>query len=214
MPRSGAACAAQRCIAAAQRAMKFWRALRRSRRRSAGSSCCSGAASAAATAAMLRGSVWMCGLPAACTSPSARSSCVGTSSFRTYCAASKLPGLPGCTLALPDCCSSIGSQPISSSAPVQTTRSALRSARDQARPRLDLVRVLQRRRGDERRRPCRRRVPWPARPIRARRRTPRAPRAARLGAAERRQSSRPRTAEHQADHGRLLRRSGRRARRG
>jgi hypothetical protein len=35
--------------------------------------------------------------------------------------------LPGCTLALPDCCSSSGSQPISSSAPVQATRSALRA---------------------------------------------------------------------------------------
>jgi hypothetical protein len=39
----------------------------------------------------------------------------------------EIAGLPGCTLALPDCCSSTGSQPISSSAPVQTTRSALRA---------------------------------------------------------------------------------------
>ena len=38
---------------------------------------------AVATKAMLRGSVCMCGLPAACTSPCERSSCVGTSSLCT-----------------------------------------------------------------------------------------------------------------------------------
>src|SRR5664279_5739073 len=75
---------------------------------------------------MLRGSVWMCGLPAAWTSPCDRSRRLGTSSFFTKSAAAKLPGWPGCTFALPDCCSSTGSQPISSSAPVQTTRSAFR----------------------------------------------------------------------------------------
>ena len=37
------------------------------------------------------------------------------------------PGVPGATFALPDCRSSIGSQPISSSAPVHTTRSAART---------------------------------------------------------------------------------------
>src|SRR5688572_5458527 len=76
---------------------------------------------------MLRGSVWMCGLPAACTSPCERSSCVGTSSLGTTSAARKCAGWSGCSRALPDCCSSTGSQPISSSAPVHTNRSALRA---------------------------------------------------------------------------------------
>ena len=42
-------------------------------------------------------------------------------------AASKYPGLPGCTFGFPACCSTSGSQPTSSSAPVDTTRSAVRA---------------------------------------------------------------------------------------
>ena len=41
-------------------------------------------------------------------------------------AAAMYPGVPGCTLRLPAVCISTGSQPVSSSAPVQITRSALR----------------------------------------------------------------------------------------
>ena len=40
--------------------------------------------------------------------------------------ASKLPGAPGASLGFADCWSSTGSQPTSSSMPVQTSRSALR----------------------------------------------------------------------------------------
>src|SRR6185369_8048182 len=125
-PFSGAAWAAQRPIACCQRWAKLaWRWAYCAAW--AASSCCRRAARAEATTAMLRGSVWICGLPAAWTSPCERSSTVGTSSLRTKSAAARFPGRPGCTLALPDCCSSRGSQPISSSAPVHTTRSALRT---------------------------------------------------------------------------------------
>ncbi len=70
----------------------------------------------------------MCGFPPGCTSPAERSSRAGTSSFCTKSAASKYPGVPGWIFALPDWRSRIGNHPVSSSAPVQTTRSALRAA--------------------------------------------------------------------------------------
>src|SRR6266850_3917522 len=82
--------------------------------------------SACATLAILRGSVWMCGLPAGWISPSARSMTFGISSLTTYCDASRYPGDPGWMRSLPDCVSSSGSQPTSSSEPEHTTRSALR----------------------------------------------------------------------------------------
>src|SRR5713226_4555646 len=69
----------------------------------------------------------MCGLPDAWISPSERSMTFGTSSLTTYCEASMYPGDPGCMRSLPDCVSNSGSQPISSSAPEQIIRSALRA---------------------------------------------------------------------------------------
>src|SRR4249919_4032524 len=69
----------------------------------------------------------MCGLPSGCTSPLARSTAVGFSSSFTCDAAMNEPGVPGATFVLPDWRISIGSQPTSSSAPVQTTRSAART---------------------------------------------------------------------------------------
>src|SRR5712664_2061708 len=69
----------------------------------------------------------MCGLPDAWISPSERSMAFGTSSLTTYCEASRYPGDPGCMRSLPDCVSNSGSQPISSSAPEQIIRSALRA---------------------------------------------------------------------------------------
>src|SRR6267143_845001 len=68
----------------------------------------------------------MCGLPAGWISPSARSMTFGISSLTTYCDASRKPGEPGWMRSLPDCVSSNGSQPISSSEPEHTSRSALR----------------------------------------------------------------------------------------
>src|SRR6267143_3679858 len=68
----------------------------------------------------------MCGLPAGWISPSARSITFGISSLMTYCDASRYPGDPGWMRSLPDCVRSRGSQPISSSEPEHTTRSALR----------------------------------------------------------------------------------------
>src|SRR5258706_4194176 len=50
----------------------------------------------------------------------------GISSLTTYCDASRKPGEPGWMRSLPDCVSSNGSQPTSSSEPEHTTRSALR----------------------------------------------------------------------------------------
>ena len=123
---SGAPCWPQRCRAADQRAAKscarawYWAAL-------AGSSVASRAASGCTRRAMFRGSNWMCGLPAACTSPSARSTRAGTSRRSTSRPSSMKPGWPGATLALPDWRSSTGSQPASSSRPVHSTRSALRA---------------------------------------------------------------------------------------
>src|SRR6266404_1936799 len=68
----------------------------------------------------------MCGFPEGWISPSARSITFGISSFTTYCDASRKPGEPGWMRSLPDCVSSNGSQPTSSSEPEHTTRSALR----------------------------------------------------------------------------------------
>src|SRR5467141_1942097 len=51
----------------------------------------------------------------------------GISSLTTYCEASTYPGDPGCMRSLPDCVSNSGSQPTSSSAPEQMSRSALRA---------------------------------------------------------------------------------------
>src|SRR5262249_28359688 len=68
----------------------------------------------------------MCGLPAGWMSPSLRSSRVGTSLSRISSAAATKPGRPRYTAPLPAWRSSTGSQPISSSAPVQTRRSAPR----------------------------------------------------------------------------------------
>src|SRR5581483_4912992 len=59
-------------------------------------------------------------------SPSARSSFSGTSFIVTNLLASNRPGLPGWMLGLAAVCCSTGNQPISSSAPVHTDRSALR----------------------------------------------------------------------------------------
>src|SRR6267143_6278889 len=68
----------------------------------------------------------MCGFPEGWISPSARSMTFGISSLTTYCDASRKPGEPGWMRSLPDCVSSNGSQPTSSSEPEHTTRSALR----------------------------------------------------------------------------------------
>src|SRR5467141_1980112 len=68
----------------------------------------------------------MCGFPEGWISPSARSMTFGISSLTTYCDASRKPGDPGWMRSLPDCVRSRGSQPISSSEPEHTTRSALR----------------------------------------------------------------------------------------
>src|SRR6266403_1511459 len=68
----------------------------------------------------------MCGFPEGWISPSARSITFGISSLTTYCDASRKPGEPGWMRSLPDCVSSNGSQPTSSSEPEHTTRSALR----------------------------------------------------------------------------------------
>src|SRR6267143_1966306 len=68
----------------------------------------------------------MCGFPEGWISPSARSITFGISSLTTYCDASRYPGDPGWMRSLPDCVSSKGRQPISSSEPEHTTRSALR----------------------------------------------------------------------------------------
>src|SRR6266513_3466554 len=68
----------------------------------------------------------MCGFPEGWISPSARSMTFGISSLTTYCDASRKPGEPGWMRSLPDCVRSKGSQPISSSEPEHTTRSALR----------------------------------------------------------------------------------------
>src|SRR6267143_2519270 len=68
----------------------------------------------------------MCGFPEGWISPSARSITFGISSLMTYCDASRYPGEPGWMRSLPDCVSSNGSQPTSSSEPEHTTRSALR----------------------------------------------------------------------------------------
>src|SRR6267142_562376 len=68
----------------------------------------------------------MCGLPAGWISPRARSITFGISSLTTYCDASRYPSDPGWMRLLPDCVRSKGSQPISSSEPEHTTRSALR----------------------------------------------------------------------------------------
>src|SRR6202165_94975 len=82
--------------------------------------------STSATLAILRGSRWICGFPAGWISPSARSMTFGISSFTTYCDASRYPGDPNWMRSLPDCVSSNGSQPTSSSEPEQISRSALR----------------------------------------------------------------------------------------
>src|SRR5882762_9651645 len=68
----------------------------------------------------------MCGFPDGWISPRARSITFGISSLTTYCDASRYPGDPGWMRSLPDCVSSNGSQPTSSSEPEHTTRSALR----------------------------------------------------------------------------------------
>src|SRR5258708_11887286 len=82
--------------------------------------------SACAIRAILRGSVWTCGLPPGWRSPSARSMTFGISSLTTYCEASKYPGLPSWTLGFPLCVSKRGIQPISSSEPEQINRSVER----------------------------------------------------------------------------------------
>src|SRR5262245_21267685 len=125
MPFRGAASFSQRAIAACQRSRNnlarewYVAAL-------PGSSCARRSSSTAATFAILRGSVWMCGLPPGWMSPSARSTTFGTSSLATYCEASRYPGVPSWILLLPLCVSSSGSQPISSSDPEHTSRSAVR----------------------------------------------------------------------------------------
>ena len=86
------------------------------------------------------------GCRAACTSPSLRSTRVGTSSGVTKRPASKLAGAPAARRGLPDCWIRSGSQPISSSMPGADEQVGVAHARDQARPRLDVMRVLQRRR--------------------------------------------------------------------
>src|SRR5882672_5913184 len=82
--------------------------------------------STGAILAMLRGSVWTCGLPPGWISPSARSITFGISSLATYCDASKYPGVPSWILLFPLCVSRSGIHPISSSEPEHTSRSAER----------------------------------------------------------------------------------------
>src|SRR5260221_2845003 len=125
MPFSGCACCRHFCIASPQRLLKS-SARARYVAALAWSICVSRSVTTSATLAMLRGSRWMCGLPDGWISPIARSITFGISSLTTYCEASMNPGEPGWMRSLPAWVKSNGSQPISSSDPVQMTRSALR----------------------------------------------------------------------------------------
>ena len=78
----------------------------------------------------------------------------------------EVAGAPGWMRLLPDSWISTGSQPISSSAPVATTRSARARARDQARLGVDAMHVLQRAGRDVDVDLVAAELLWPARPSR------------------------------------------------
>ena len=133
--------------------------------------------SAVATSAMLRGSVWMCGLPAG-VHVTLRAVDLGRHFELAHeIGGREVAGCPGWILALPDCCSSTGSQPALELGAGAHQQIGIARARDQARPRLDLSAGPAAPSWPPTLRPAARRAPAPARPIRARRPAPAARRA-------------------------------------
>ena len=144
MPFSGAACFSQRALACAPALEEGPLRARGSTRPRRGSSCAMRSPSAAATFAMLRGSRWMCGLPAACTSPSERSRRCRHLEQRHHARRLEVARLAGLDLR-------VARLRLQQRQPADLELGAgahhqvgAARPRDQARPRLDAVRILQR----------------------------------------------------------------------